>query len=62
MLEVNSCFEHLDGEGNLYELRNYKTNPNRATFFEYDHAGRYMASTEKSFTVATNGKISYTDR
>ena len=23
-----------DGEGNLYELRNYKTNPNRATFFE----------------------------
>ena len=37
-----------DGEGNLYELRNYETG--RATFFEYDHAGRCMASTEKSFT------------
>ena len=37
-----------DGEGNLYELRNYETD--RATFFEYDHAGRCMASTEKSFT------------
>jgi RHS repeat-associated protein len=45
-----------DGEDELYELRNYKTN--RATFFEYDHAGRCMASTEKNFTV-TNGIISY---
>ena len=47
-----------DGEGNLYELRNHKTN--RAVFFEYDHAGRCMASTEKRFTV-TGGKPSYTD-
>lgn len=46
-----------NGEGDLYELRNYKTN--RAVFFEYDHAGRCMASTEKSFTV-TNGKLNYT--
>lgn len=46
-----------NGEGDLYELRNYKTN--RATFFEYDHSGRCMASTEKSFTV-TNDVISYT--
>ena len=37
-----------DGEGNLYELRNYETH--RSTFFEYDHAGKCMASTEKSFT------------
>ncbi|MDO4564628.1 MAG: InlB B-repeat-containing protein, partial [Clostridia bacterium] len=46
-----------DNEGNLYELRNYKTQ--RSSFFEYDHAGRCMASQEKSFTV-TGGKISYT--
>ena len=65
MLRSSRCskaildFEHLDGEGNLYELRNYKTT--RAVFLEYDPAGRCMASTEKSFTVATNGKISYTD-
>ena len=64
MLRSSRCskaildFEHLDGEGNLYELRNHKTN--RAVFFEYDHAGRCMASTEKRFTV-TGGKPSYTD-
>ena len=46
-----------DGEGYLCELRNYKTL--RATFFEYDHAGRCMASTEKSFAVSS-GVISYT--
>ena len=37
-----------DGEGNLYELRNYDTK--RSTFFEYDHAGKCMACVEKSFT------------
>ena len=42
-----------DGEGNLYELRNYETH--RSTFFEYDHAGRCMASTEKSFTGGSSG-------
>ena len=47
-----------NGEGDLYELRNYKTN--RASFFEYDHAGRCMANREKEFTV-TNGVISYGD-
>jgi RHS repeat-associated protein len=45
-----------NGEGDLYELRNYRTN--RASFFEYDHAGRCMASKERSFTV-TNGVLSY---
>ena len=45
-----------NGEGDLYELRNYKIL--RATFFEYDHAGRCMASTEKSITVS-GGAVSY---
>ena len=45
-----------DGEGNLYELRNYVTH--RSTFFEYDHAGRCMASTEKSFT-GSGSSIAY---
>ena len=45
-----------DGEGNLYEIRNFRTN--RASFFEYDHAGRCMASKERSFTVS-GGTISY---
>ena len=45
-----------DGEGNLYELRNYETH--RSTFFEYDHAGRCMASTEKSFT-GSGSSIAY---
>ncbi|MBR4628780.1 MAG: DNRLRE domain-containing protein, partial [Ruminococcus sp.] len=45
-----------NGEGDLYELRNYKTL--RASFFEYDHAGRCMASTEKKFTVDSNGAFS----
>ena len=44
-------------EGDLYELRNYKTL--RSTFFEYDHAGRCMASTEKSFTVS-GSTVTYT--
>ena len=47
-----------NGDGDLYELRNYKTG--RASFFEYDHAGRCMANREKEFTV-TNGVISYGD-
>ncbi len=46
-----------NGEGDLYELRNYKTL--RSTFFEYDHAGRCMASTEKSFTVS-GSMVTYT--
>ena len=44
------------GEGDLYEIRNYRTG--RASFFEYDHAGRCMASTERAFTVS-NGVIHY---
>ena len=47
-----------NGEGDLYELRNYKTD--RSTFFEYDHAGRCMASTEKSFTENSDGTVTYT--
>ena len=47
-----------NGEGDLYELRNYKTY--RSSFFEYDHAGRCMASREKEFTV-TDGVIDYID-
>ena len=47
-----------NGDGDLYELRNYKTG--RASFFEYDHAGRCMGNREKEFTV-TNGVISYGD-
>ncbi len=47
-----------NGEGDLYELRNYKTF--RSTFFEYDHAGRCMASTEKEFEDTTDG-IGYGD-
>ena len=45
-----------NAEGNLYEQRNYKTH--RATFFDYDHAGRCMASLEKSFT-GSGSSISY---
>ena len=45
-----------NGEGDLYEIRNYRTG--RASFFEYDHAGRCMASTERAFTVS-NGVIHY---
>ncbi|MBQ6331499.1 MAG: RHS repeat-associated core domain-containing protein, partial [Clostridia bacterium] len=45
-----------NGEGDLYELRNYRTN--RASFFDYDHAGRCMASKERAFTV-TDGVLSY---
>ena len=48
-----------NGEGDLYELRNYDTG--RSTFFEYDHAGRCMASTEKSFEVNTDDTITYLD-
>ncbi len=57
--ELALTYEFIyNGEGDLYELRNYKTN--RASFFEYDHAGRCMANREKEFTV-TNGVISYGD-
>ena len=45
-----------NGEGDLYEIRNYRTN--RASFFDYDHAGRCMASRERSFTE-DNGTITY---
>ncbi len=45
-----------NGEGDLYEIRNYRTN--RASFFDYDHAGRCMASKERAFTVS-NGTIAY---
>ena len=38
-----------NGEGDLYEIRNYRTK--RACFFEYDHAGRCMASKERGMTV-----------
>ena len=41
-----------NGEGDLYELRNYRTN--RASFFEYDHAGRCMASKERGMDVDDN--------
>ena len=37
-----------NNDGDLYEIRNYRTN--RASFFEYDHAGRCMESLERSFT------------
>ena len=46
-----------NGEGDLYELRNYKTH--RAAFFEYDHAGRCMASKEKSFTGEPGDELAY---
>lgn len=53
-LSPSKVYEFVyDGEGNLYELRNYKTR--RSTFFEYDHAGRCMTSTEKSFTGGLSG-------
>ena len=45
-----------NGEGDLYEIRNHRTG--RASFFDYDHSGRCMASKERLFTV-TNGVISY---
>ena len=44
-----------NGEGDLYELRNYRTN--RASFFEYDHAGRCMASKERAFTFTENNGV-----
>lgn len=46
----------FNGEGNLYEERNYLTN--KATFFEYDHAGRCMATKARPFTPSGN-TISY---
>ena len=39
-----------NGDGDLYELRNYRTN--RVSLYEYDHTGRCMACTERSFTVS----------
>ena len=45
-----------NGEGDLYELRNYRTL--RASFFDYDHAGRCMASKERSFSLS-GSTISY---
>ena len=44
-----------NGEGDLYELRNYRTK--RVSFFEYDHAGRCMASKERAFTFTVNNGI-----
>ena len=53
-----TAYEYVyNGEGDLYEVRNHRSN--RATFFEYDHAGRCMSATAKTFTV-TGGKIRYT--
>lgn len=45
-----------NGEGDLYEIRNYRTG--RASFFDYDHAGRCMASKERAFTE-NSGTITY---
>ena len=39
-----------NNEGDLYTLRNRKTS--RVSFFEYDHAGRCMACTERTFAVS----------
>ena len=44
-----------NGEGDLYEIRNYRTN--RASFFDYDHAGRCMASKERAFTYTENNGV-----
>ena len=53
-----TAYEYIyNGEGDLYELRNHKTN--RATVFEYDHSGRCMSTTVKAFEVR-NGKVAYT--
>ena len=41
-----------NGEGDLYEIRNYRTK--RASFFDYDHAGRCMASKEREMDVDDN--------
>ncbi len=46
-----------NGEGDLYEIRNYLTH--RASFFEYDHAGRCMASREYTFTGNSANAIVY---
>lgn len=37
-----------NGDGGLYEIRNFRTG--RSSFFAYDHAGRCMESLERSFT------------
>lgn len=45
----STAYEYIyNGNGELYEERNYLTN--RALFHEYDHAGRCVASVEKTFT------------
>jgi len=44
-----------NGEGDLYEIRNYRTG--RASFFDYDHAGRCMASKERAFTFTENNGV-----
>ena len=44
-----------NGEGDLYEIRNYRTE--RASFFDYDHAGRCMASKERAFTFTENNGV-----
>ena len=45
------AYEFLyNNEGDLYAVRNRKTS--RASLFEYDHAGRCMACTERAFTVS----------
>ena len=45
-----------NGDGELYEIRNFRTG--RASFFAYDHAGRCMASKERSFTVSGDTQFS----
>ena len=45
-----------NSEGDLYEVRNHLTW--RASFFEYDHAGRCMTSKEREFSTS-NSVITY---
>ena len=49
------AYEFLyNNEGDLFAVRNRKTS--RVNLFEYDHAGRCMASTERTFSVS-NGQV-----
>ncbi|MCL2672299.1 MAG: hypothetical protein FWF10_09745, partial [Clostridiales bacterium] len=51
-----------DGEGNLYSQTLHGANP-RTTYFEYDHAGRCMASTTKSGGITLSSyKYEYDER
>ena len=51
--EIPAYEFQYNNEGDLYALRNRKTG--RVSFFEYDHAGRCMASKEYEFTAAGDG-------